>query len=64
MLIHILEHSRESYPPTHRPLIPEMAGWSVPYQCFLRRLPPEGYRSISTIEPTQIDTGHIFEDPD
>ena len=27
-------------------------------------LSPEGYGARSTIEPTQVDTGHIFEDPD
>ena len=27
-------------------------------------VPPEGYRSRSTVEPTQVITGHFFEDPD
>ena len=58
-----LGHSRDS-DPTHRALMAETSGSSGPWYCFLWGFPPKGYGSRSAVETTNVDTGHIFEDPD
>ena len=39
------------------------SAWTAPTIDFYG-VPPEGSGDRSTVEPMQVDTGHIFEDPD